>query len=121
MDTETEVTEWVRPVPPPEQLERWLLDRVDQRAEFLRSCIAWAVPRGGEMWWPEDRAALLELGIPCDDCATVVHQAVDELHAAPARGEHWLIVTAVGGAGHWSDGIVAKCGQPPAWPVEVGA
>lgn len=105
-----------RPVPPPEVLEGWIRDRVEQRAAFLRSCIAWAVSRGGELWWPEDRAAILAIGVPCDDCATVTHEAVDELHAVPADGEHVLFVLAVGPAHHWSSGITAKCGKAPAWP-----
>lgn len=94
-------------VPPAAQLERWLAERLAQRQEFLRRCIAWGAvgTRMGALVWPQDEAEILALGVPCDDCVTVVTTLV----------AHTLTVTMVGDGLHWSDGIVARCGKAPAW------
>ena len=95
------------PVPPADQVERWLAERLAQRQEFLRRCIAWGAvgTRMGALVWPQDEMEILALGVPCDDCVTVV----------TALGTHTLTVVMVGGRLHWSDGIVARCGKAPAW------
>lgn len=57
----------------------------------------------GVMVWPQDEAEILALGVPCDDCVTVVTTLVG----------HTLDVTMVRPGLHWSDGIVARCGRAP--------
>ncbi len=74
------------------------------RGLFLRRCIAWALPRGGELLWPNDRAAILELGVPCGDCLQVVH----DLEGEP---RHTLRVLMVEGGRHWSEGITVSCAE----------
>lgn len=102
-----------RPVPGSDQLERWISERELQRAAFLERCTAWAVGRGDlVLSWPADEAAVVALGVPCDDCVTVV----ESLEARGSRSRHVLQVTARMGE-HWARGIVAKCGRPPRWPA----
>lgn len=102
-----------RPVPPGDQLERWISDRERQRAAFLERCTAWAARRGDlTLTWPADEAAILALGVPCDDCVTVV----ESLEARGSRSRHVLQVTGREGD-HWAYGISAKCGRPPRWPA----
>lgn len=102
-----------RPVPPVEQLERWLTDREVQRREFVARAHTWATGRGDlVLSWPDDQAAVLALGVPCDDCVTVV----DDLESGPDRARHELQVTGRDGE-HWAHGIVARCGRAPRWPA----
>lgn len=81
--------------------ERWAV-QLAVRQEFLRLCIAWALPQGGELIWPRDAAAVIALGVPCVNC----HAAVSD----PDDVEHRIHVHMVMTAGmHWSDGIWATC------------
>lgn len=109
MDTETETAVAGRPTPTVVDLRRWLLARLSQRAEFLARASAWAQGRGDlVLTWPQDQPAVLALGVPCDDCVTLVY----DLEPGAGRDRHVLQVTGTDGA-HWARGIVARCGRAP--------
>lgn len=97
-----------RPVPTVEDLERWIAARELQHVEFLARAAVWGAERGDPvLTWPRDQAAVLALGVPCDDCVTVVREL------EPVGGpRHVLRVTGYAGR-HWAAGIVARCGRPP--------
>jgi len=75
------------------------------RAVFLRRCIAWALPRGGELVWPDDQAAVIALGVPCSDCGQVVYDL-----GAGERPHTLRVLMLLDSGRHWSDGISATCG-----------
>lgn len=96
-------------MPSTAQLEEWLAERLAQRHEFLRRCLFWSADRGGVLEWPGDQAAILRLGVPCENCVTVVHRL------GAAGGSHRLVVRMVPAPLHWSDGITAHCDGAPAY------
>lgn len=97
-------------VPSSSQIEEWFTTRTRQRDEFRIRAQRWI-----EQWpqrsllWPQDQAAIVALGVPCDDCL----QPVDQLHDGRHRIRRMVL-----GRSHWADGIWAHCGGQPPWPAQ---
>lgn len=87
-----------------------LLERVAarerQHLEFVARADAWARDRAGDepvaVVYPLDAAAIAALGVPCDDCLTLVH--------ADGEREHRIRYGAANGL-HWAALISAHCGR----------
>lgn len=80
-----------------------LVDRLRQRATFLERAAAWLDGRGGVVRLPEDRAAIVALGVPCEVCGAVVTE--------DGQGGHLVEMGAARGD-RFGASIVARCGRP---------
>lgn len=95
------------PPPPLAELARRITVREDQYAGFIRRADAWASsrPEPGVVVYPRDAAVVAALGVPCDDCLTLVYAQGEDGHViryGVADGEHWAAL------------ISAHCGRQPA-------
>ncbi|MFI7608876.1 hypothetical protein ACIBTV_27700 [Micromonospora sp. NPDC049366] len=91
----------------------WLeLDRQRRaaRESFLERAGRWVAGRGGRVRLPEDRAALIALGVPCEHCGAVVTE--------DGQGGH-LIELGFAGGQRFGASIVARCGQGAGLPLAV--
>ncbi len=95
-------------VPSAAEIERRLQRRRLQHASFVQRLETWALERaGGDLGavvveHPRDDAVIIALGVPCEDCLTLVY----------SQGEDGHVVRfgALPGVS-WSEFIVAQCGR----------
>jgi hypothetical protein len=84
--------------------------RALQRADFIARAGRWLDERGGRLVLPLDRAELVALGVPCEDCL--------ELVTAEGAGGH-LVDVRFGAGERVGASIAARCGRRPDVPVAV--
>lgn len=93
-------------LPPPEVMLERIATRERQHAGWLVRADAWANSRAAgapvEVIYPRDAAAIAALGVPCDDCLTLVHRQGEDGHVI----RYW----AESGR-HWAALISAHCGR----------
>lgn len=96
----------VATLPSHEELMRRIALRKEQHLAFVVRADRWANTRTDAepgVVFPRDEAAVLALGVPCDDCLVLIYAQGQSGHVV--RFEWWS-------GRHWAALISAQCGRP---------
>jgi hypothetical protein len=109
-DVDAELLARLAALAPAEVLRERERRRALERGNFLERAGRWLSGRGGRVRLPEDRAAIIALGVPCADCL--------ELVTEDGAGGHLVELRCSGGE-RFGASIAARCGRRLGLPVVV--